>query len=267
MFESLGISTDVIILVLFAGFIILLVLWAMMAWKLHVMRSRLRAFMGGRNARSLEDNLLFKLDLVDDLLEANSANEREIAALKRHMRGTFQKYGLVKYDALEEQGGKLSFTLALLDEKDDGIVMNMVHSREGCFCYLKEIIDGRSLQTLAPEEDEALGKALGFETEHVEHTSAKSVKALKDQFTAGESEMEKRIADRMQEKETAAAEEEFLAETAEETPAADLSGAEEEAPAAETAEPAEADPAETGIVGTTDAEEAAAEEEQPGKTP
>lgn len=228
MFETLGISTDFLIIILLAGFVVLLVLWIVMASRLHVMRTRLRAFMGGRNARSLEDNLLFKLDLVDDLLEANSANEREIAALKRHMRGTFQKYGLVKYDALEEQGGKLSFTLALLDEKDDGIVMNMVHSREGCFCYLKEIIDGRSLQTLAPEEDEALSKALGFETEHVEHTSAKSVKALRDQFAPEDSEMERRIAKQMREREkeaarTAAEAEEAKAE--DKQPAGDESGA------------------------------------------
>ena len=57
-------------------------------------------------------------------------------------------------------GGKLSFSLAMLDEKNDGFVLNAVHSREGCYTYVKEIIDGNSIITLADEEQQALEAAL-----------------------------------------------------------------------------------------------------------
>lgn len=76
------------------------------------------------------------------------------------MKFGFQKYGLVKYDAFQEMGGKLSFSLAMLDEKNDGFVLNAVHSREGCYTYVKEIIDGNSIITLADEEQQALEAAL-----------------------------------------------------------------------------------------------------------
>ena len=75
------------------------------------------------------------------------------------MKFTFQKVGLVKYDAFNEMGGKLSFSLALLNESDDGFVMNAVHSREGCYTYVKEIVAGNSIIVLAEEEQEALNMA------------------------------------------------------------------------------------------------------------
>ena len=76
-----------------------------------------------------------------------------------NMKFTFQKIGLVKYDALNEMGGKLSFALALLNETNDGFVMNAMHTREGCYTYIKEIIDGNSVIVLAEEEREALDMA------------------------------------------------------------------------------------------------------------
>ena len=116
--------------------------------------------MSGKSAKSLEDTLIKRLDQVDTLLAANSANEKNIKKIFANMKSTFQKVGLVKYDAFHEMGGKLSFSLALLNESNDGFVMNAVHSREGCYTYIKEIIDGNSIIVLADEEKEALEMAM-----------------------------------------------------------------------------------------------------------
>ena len=116
--------------------------------------------MSGKSAKSLEDTLIKRLDQVDTLLAANSANEKNIKKIFTKMKSTFQKVGLVKYDAFHEMGGKLSFSLALLNETNDGFVMNAVHSREGCYTYIKEIIDGNSIIVLADEEKEALEMAM-----------------------------------------------------------------------------------------------------------
>ena len=116
-------------------------------------------FMSGTTAKSLEDTLLKRLDQVDDLIAANSSNEKSINKLFDNMKCTFQKIGLVKYDAFQEMGGKLSFSLAMLNEEDDGFVINAVHSREGCYTYIKEIVGGNSIIVLADEEQEALDMA------------------------------------------------------------------------------------------------------------
>jgi len=115
--------------------------------------------MSGKSARNLEKTLIERLDQVDELIASNATNEKNIQKLFNNMKFTFQKVGLVKYDAFNEMGGKLSFSLALLNETDDGFVMNAVHSREGCYTYIKEIIAGNSIIVLADEEKEALDMA------------------------------------------------------------------------------------------------------------
>ena len=57
-------------------------------------------------------------------------------------------------------GGKLSYALCMLNEKNDGYIINTVHSREGCYSYVKEIIDGNSVIGLSEEEIQALEEAL-----------------------------------------------------------------------------------------------------------
>ena len=123
------------------------------------LKKKYNVFMKGKDAKSLEDTLIKRLNQVDKLIEANAANEQNIKKIFNNMKSTFQTFGLVKYNAFHEMGGKLSFSLALLNETDDGFVMNAVHSREGCYIYIKEIVGGNSIIVLADEEQEALNMA------------------------------------------------------------------------------------------------------------
>lgn len=152
----LGIYSDYVIIGLAAITVILLILYIVNVVQMAKLKKKYKIFMSGKNARNLEKTLIERLDQVDNLLEANAENERNIKRLFANMKFTFQKVGLVKYDAFNEMGGKLSFSLALLNETDDGFVMNAVHSREGCYTYVKEIIAGNSIIVLSPEEKEAL---------------------------------------------------------------------------------------------------------------
>lgn len=61
-------------------------------------------------------------------------------------------------------GGKLSFAIALLDGKDSGFILNSMHSRDGCYNYVKEIVNGQSYIELSEEEAESLEKAMYQET-------------------------------------------------------------------------------------------------------
>ena len=77
------------------------------------------------------------------------------------MQRTYQKMGLIKYDAFHEMGGKLSFSLAMLDMRNNGFIINSVHSSEGCYSYTKEIKLGQCAIDLGAEEAEALSIAMG----------------------------------------------------------------------------------------------------------
>ena len=67
---------------------------------------------------------------------------------------------MVKYDAFREMSGALSYSLALLDQKNDGILISSMYSREGCYNYIKEIVKGESYIELSEEEAESLDRAI-----------------------------------------------------------------------------------------------------------
>ncbi len=158
--EYLGISTDYIVIGLAALVLILMILLIVFIVQMAKLKKRYKIFMQGKDAKSLEDTLIYRLEQIDELIETNASNERNIDTIFKSMKGCFQKIGLVKYDAFNEMGGKLSFSLCLLNEKNSGFIINAMHSREGCYTYVKEIIDGNSIIQLAEEEEQALQQAL-----------------------------------------------------------------------------------------------------------
>lgn len=124
------------------------------------LKRKYREFMMGKDCRSLEDNLIQRVSEIEDLIACNKENKENIEIISRSLNNTFQKVGMVKYDAFHEMGGKLSFSLALLNKVDNGFIINAMHSREGCYTYIKEIIQGNSVIILSDEEKEALDIAM-----------------------------------------------------------------------------------------------------------
>ena len=88
------------------------------------------------------------------------------------MRASFQKFGVVRYNAFNGMGGNLSFAIAMLDYTNSGFILNSVHSREGCYMYLKRVDMGQTEVLLGGEEREALEQALGY----VEYSDPKEKK-------------------------------------------------------------------------------------------
>ena len=102
---------------------------------------------------------------VDRLVEISKNQSIEIKRLKDILSKTTNKIGIVKYDAFPDVGGKLSFALAMLDESNSGFVLNAIHSREGCYTYVKEIVNGESYIVLGQEEKDALRQAVNYFSE------------------------------------------------------------------------------------------------------
>ena len=156
----LGIDSDYVIMGLAALTVLLLLIVFINIIQMHKLKKKYKMFMDGKNAKTLEESILSRMDQIDHLISYTQKNESDIQKIYKNMKTTFQKVGLVKYDAFHEMGGKLSFSLALLNEINDGFIVNAMHSREGCYTYIKEIIDGNSIIALADEEQEALDMAM-----------------------------------------------------------------------------------------------------------
>ena len=131
------------------------------------LEKRYRRFMKGKDALSLEQKFNREFGKLDALIEKQTNQQDEIKEIGVAERRNFTRYGVVKYDAFEDVGGKLSFALALLNDEDTGIVLNAIHSKDNCFLYLKEIMKGESYIMLSNEEVEALRIARNSEEKEV----------------------------------------------------------------------------------------------------
>ena len=120
------------------------------------------SFMRGGDAESLEDIILEEQDRIEALEEADASNKEVMRTMNRNIRASFQKCGVVRYDAFEGMGGKVSFAMALLDYTNTGVIINCMHSATGCFLYVKEVDAGTTEVQLGAEEKGALERALGY---------------------------------------------------------------------------------------------------------
>ena len=161
-----GADPSNIIVILLALQIIVIVLLIIVNIRYSRMKKRYSSFVRGKDGKSMEASILSKFAEVDKNIKATNENSKDIKDIRRQMRGHYQKIGIVKYDAFIEMGGNLSFVLTLLDQDDSGVIINVMHSREGCYTYVKEIIRGESYIELAEEESESLEKAI-FQDEYV----------------------------------------------------------------------------------------------------
>jgi len=90
-------------------------------------------------------------DVLDLLKRVNQQEE----ASKLHI----QKVGLIRFNPFKELGGDHSFSLAVLDGEDSGIVITSLHTRDRTRVYMKQILKGKSDTELSEEERKALAKA------------------------------------------------------------------------------------------------------------
>ena len=141
--------------------LITLIIMIVILVKFSKLSKKYKEFMKGSDGKMLEDEILRRFKEIDTIKEIQDKTGKEIKAINETLLYTYQKVGIVKYDAFEEMGGKLSFALCFLNDVNDGFIMNSMHSsREGCYTYVKEIIKGQSFVELSAEEKQALSRAL-----------------------------------------------------------------------------------------------------------
>ena len=127
--------------------------------KIRKLNKKYNVFMKGSTGKDLEASIFTRFAEIDTIKSDIEFMSGKLNIACDMLLTAYQKMSIVKYDAFKEMGGKLSFSLALLSETNNGFVMNAVHSREGCYTYVKEIIDGNAVIMLSDEEKEALEMA------------------------------------------------------------------------------------------------------------
>lgn len=130
--------------------------------KIKKLSKKYKKFMGGNDkiGKDIEKVILENLDNMEQVNNIYKEIKDMLDELNNKLKFSYSKMGLIKYDAFDSMGGSLSFALAVLNENNNGFIINSIHSREGCYTYVKEIINGESAIILSEEEKEALNIAI-----------------------------------------------------------------------------------------------------------
>lgn len=139
-----------------------LIACALLATALVSAGARLR-MLERRAVTSDDPRILERLSAVERDLGAAARRLEHLAskvdeAVQQGLRGV-QRVGVVRYDAFQGAGGQLSFSLALLNARHDGVVLSVINGREGARAYAKPVSGGRSTLTLSEEEQRAIAQA------------------------------------------------------------------------------------------------------------
>jgi hypothetical protein len=112
------------------------------------------------NGEDIEEILKKYLQKVEAVEVENVKLRDYCKRLNEDMMSCIQKVGVVRYSAFKDTGSDLSFALALLDERDNGVVLNGIYSREMSNIYAKQIINGKTSSKLSEEEEQAMDIAV-----------------------------------------------------------------------------------------------------------
>ena len=155
-----GIDIAYILIGMLVMILVLLILIIVQMVQASKLKKRLNRFLMGNDGMSMEQDIISLIEDNKFLKIDADKNKKEMRELRRKFEHSYQKMGLVKYDAFQQMGGQLSFSLCLLDNNNNGFIINSVHSAEGCYSYTKETKAGESNLLLGEEEKEALEIAM-----------------------------------------------------------------------------------------------------------
>lgn len=158
--EEIGVDPAIILIVMFILIVVLFFMVINTNMKYIRLKASYTSFMKGKDGKTLEESIFERFDELDEVTNMALKNRQEIRNLQEDLLGTLQKVGILRYDAFSEMGGNLSFALTLLDGNNNGYIINSMHSREGCYNYIKEIVKGQSYIELSEEEAESLERAI-----------------------------------------------------------------------------------------------------------
>jgi uncharacterized protein DUF4446 len=128
------------------------------------LETRLLRLTRGRETGNLEEILQSHLDAVAGVIDDVDGLLERSAVLEARSERAFQRIGFVRFNPFEDTGSNQSFVLALLDGRDDGVVISSLHTRAATRLYAKTLSGGRSEGALSAEENRAVELARSMPT-------------------------------------------------------------------------------------------------------
>ena len=124
--------------------------------KTNRIKTKYNRFMNGLSDRNMEELLETCLGSVNSVSAKNRDIELKMNEIERTILQCVQKVGIVRFNAFDNVGSDLSFSIALLDNNDSGVVLSGIYARDSSSTYAKPVSYGKSKYSLSAEEIQAI---------------------------------------------------------------------------------------------------------------
>lgn len=148
----IGVLTIIIILL----FILVIILFK----SLNKVERKYRKFMRGTNGKNIEELILKEIENIEKANENSQKALEECERLTTKIKSCAQKIAIMRYKAFENVGSDLSFSIAILDGNNDGVLITGIYGREESITYAKPVDKGISRYDLSEEEKQVLNEAI-----------------------------------------------------------------------------------------------------------
>ena len=124
------------------------------------LEKRYRRLTRGINNKNLEEIINSKLDEVDRAMAKSEDAINECKVIREEIKGCVNKVAIMRYKAFPDVGSDLSFSIAILDSYNDGVLITGIYSRHDSTTYAKPVDKGISRYELSEEEAYVLNEAI-----------------------------------------------------------------------------------------------------------
>lgn len=157
-------KTDTFLIIMAISMIVLFIAFIAIVVKLSNIQKKYKTFLNklgnGKDIYEDLDNYMYRVERVE---KQNTEVITGLKILQQDLSKCIQKVGIIRYNAFKDTGSDLSFALALLDEENNGVVLNGIYSREMSNIYAKPVEKGVATYTVSEEEKQAIDKAINSE--------------------------------------------------------------------------------------------------------
>lgn len=140
------------------------------------LKDKYKKLIKGTNGKNIEGILLQHMEEVEVVKGEFQNYNRRLDVVNNRVSFCLQKVGIVRYNAFQDTGSDLSFSIAMLDDNNDGVIITGIHGRSETISYAKPIKGGKSNYSLSVEELQALDRAKGKELDGLEKKSSRRTK-------------------------------------------------------------------------------------------
>jgi hypothetical protein len=149
---------DIFLLSLSGAVILLFILVLVLTVRIGKLNKRYKKLIGNSNVENVDEVLISMQEALQKLGESDKSQADAIDGIRRVMKKMKSNVAVSRYNAFSQQGSDLSFSVAILDEEQDGFVLTGIHSREESYIYAKPVQKGQSSYALSPEEKEVIAQ-------------------------------------------------------------------------------------------------------------